>query len=104
MSLNNLAALIRETSHQKGFNITLEEDWYNENKVPAGLALIHSEVSEALEAFRIDDRDNFAEELADVLIRTLGFMRGLGIDIDDVVHQKMQKNRQREYRHGGKRI
>ena len=104
MSLNELAITIREINQKNGWNVTQEKDWFDEYKVPAILALIHSEVSEALEAFRVDDRDNFAEELADVLIRVLDCMPGLGIDIDDVVHQKLQKNRQREYRHGGKRI
>lgn len=73
-------------------------------RVPAVLALIHSEVSEALEAFRKDDRDNFAEELADVVIRTLDCAGGLGIDLEKAVLAKLEKNRGRGFRHGGKRV
>ena len=50
-------------------------------KIPAVLALVHSEVSEALEAFRIDDKENFIEELADVVIRVLDLSEGLEMDI-----------------------
>lgn len=71
---------------------------------PRILALIHSEASEALEAFRKDDRENFAEELADVLIRVLDCGGGLGIDLDATVAAKLEKNRSRGYKHGGKRV
>jgi len=69
-----------------------------------GGSLIHSEVSEALEAFRRGDRDEFAAELADVLIRTVGLAYGLGIDVGVAMTAKMTANRAREHRHGGKRI
>jgi NTP pyrophosphatase (non-canonical NTP hydrolase) len=72
--------------------------------VPAILALIHSEVSEALEAFRKDDQGNFCEEMADVLIRVLDCVAAFDLDFDWQVQRKMEKNRQRGYRHGGKRV
>ena len=71
-------------------------------KIPAILALVTSEVSEALEAFRTRDRDNFEEELADVVIRVLDLAGGLGIDLDKALQDKLLKNRQRSYRHGNK--
>lgn len=72
--------------------------------VARALCLVHSEVSEALEALRLGDEENFAEELADVIIRVLHLAHGLGMDMDQAVASKVERNRQREYKHGGKRI
>lgn len=82
--------------------------------IPEKLALIHSEVSEALEAYRggflgcIVDADSlkpegFASELADVLIRCGDLAGALGIDLEAAVKQKMAYNATRPHRHGGKR-
>lgn len=68
------------------------------------IALIHSEVSEALEALRTYDRENFAEELADVIIRVTSVAYGLGIDLDTEVAAKIVKNSTRGQRHGGKAV
>lgn len=104
MTLQQLADEIREINRQNGWNVTVPTDWCDTYKVPGVLALIHSEVSEALEAFRNDDAANFEEELADVLIRVLDLAGGICQRFDDVVRSKMQKNRNRGLRHGGKRI
>ena len=103
-ALNNLANEIRQINAANGWNVTIGGDWSQTYKVPGILALIHSEVSEALKAFRENDLVNFGEELADILIRVLDCARGLGIDIDEAVRGKLEKNRQRGYRHGGKRV
>jgi NTP pyrophosphatase (non-canonical NTP hydrolase) len=95
---------IHETKVAKGWTVTGPDAWDQENQIPADLALIHSEVSEALEAFRRGDRDEFASELADVLIRVVGLAHGLGIDVGVAMTAKMTANRAREHRHGGKRI
>jgi NTP pyrophosphatase (non-canonical NTP hydrolase) len=88
-----------------GWNVTTPDSWADEAyKVPAVLALIHSEVSEALEAFRKDDPENFAEEMADVVIRVLDCTHGLGIDLGMAVLEKLEVNRGRGHRHGGKRV
>lgn len=73
-------------------------------KIPAVLALITSEVSEALEGFRKGDRANFEEEIADVMIRCLDLCAGLGIDIDAQITAKLEKNKLRGHRHGGKLV
>ena len=102
--LNGLAHEIRQINLDNGWNVIVFGDWEDTYKVPTILALIHSEVSEALEAFRHNDHENFGEELADILIRVLDCAPGLGIDIDAAVADKLAKNRTRGYRHGGKRV
>lgn len=74
--------------------------WDNGRDIPTMLCLIHSEVSEALEAYRNDEP--IGEELADVIIRTLDMAIGLGIDIGKEVSDKHEYNKGRPYKHGGK--
>ena len=102
--LQALAHEIRRINVDNGWSVTQAADWNGTYKVPAILALIHSEVSEALEAFRRDDRDNFGEELADILIRVLDCAPGLGVDLDAAVAKKLEVNKTRGFHHGGKRI
>ncbi len=102
--LQQLAEEIRAINQANGWNVTQANEWADTYKVPAILALIHSEVSEALEAFRKDDGENFMEEMADVLIRVLDCVGGFESDFDAVVRAKLEKNRHRGIRHGGKRV
>lgn len=114
MTLNELRDEIHATAREKG--------WYNdgERNIPEALALIHAEVSEALEEYRDRGRlglnevfaripgdpakpEGFAVEVADILIRCLDLAGYLKIDIDKVVRQKMDYNKTRPYRHGGKK-
>jgi NTP pyrophosphatase (non-canonical NTP hydrolase) len=68
-------------------------------------ALIHSEVSEALEAYRNNEGDErIAEELADAVIRILDCCAHRKLDIGSAIFDKMEKNRTRPYRHGGKAL
>lgn len=81
--------------------------------VAAQLALITSEVSEALEDVR---NGNFApstnpqngkpeglpSELADIIIRTLDLADMLGIDMARALEEKHSYNLGRAHRHGGK--
>ena len=87
-----------------GWKVTTSEDWEDQHEIPAVLALIHSEVLEALEAFRKNDKANFQEELADIGIRLIGLSHGMGIDLKAAILAKVEKNRTREHRHGGKRV
>lgn len=95
MSLNDYAAECHRIAVSKGW-------WDKPREIPELLCLVHSEVSEALEAYRNHDDENFVEELADVLIRVFDMAGNLAIDLDRAVLDKMQVNRQRDYRHGGK--
>ena len=101
---NRLAQEIVKINTANGWNVTTLEDWKQPYKIPAILALITSEVSEALEDFRKDDKEHFAEEIADVVIRVLDLTGGMGIDIDAEIAKKLEINKNRGFRHGGKKV
>lgn len=112
-ALDRLASDIYEINERKGF---WDEPYSDDNEltVPAKLALIVDEVSEALQVHRdtYDDadedpvsgmtpmqEDDFAEELADILIRTLDLAAAYDLDIGDAVVYKIDKNRNRPHKH-----
>jgi len=64
------------------------------------LALIHSEVSEALEADREGDEENYAEEMADIVIRVMDHCESEGINLEGEIMKKDLENRKREHKHG----
>lgn len=68
----------------------------------AKLALITSEVGEAVSALQHGDEDAFAEEVADIVIRVLDLCGAESIDLGGEVLNKMQTNRARPYLHGKK--
>lgn len=106
-ALERIGDVIREVNRANGWNVTTPDCLRPDGpgapyRIPAILALIHSELSEALEAYRKGDRANFAEELADTFIRLLDLTCGLGLDLPGEVLRKLEINRYRGYRHGGK--
>lgn len=76
----------------------------NDNTLGDDVALLHSEVSEILEAFRHDNWEELQAECADVLIRLLDFCDRRNIDLFTEYMKKMRKNWERGYRHGGKKL
>lgn len=104
--LNTLAVGIHEWAKRQGFyNKTLVGDaelFDNPSFTPERLCLIHSEISEALEAWRDEEPNHVIEELADALIRLLDVMIYLGADIDTVVKHKMEENQTRPPMNGRK--
>lgn len=87
--------------------------WDEERSFGDIIALCHSELSEALEAFRNGEAlvwdnkgkpDGIAIEMADCLIRILDWFGNQGIDVEDVIAIKHEYNKTRPYKHGGKRI
>ena len=88
----------------KCYDIAKSKGWHDRDRgIPEVLCLIHSEVSEALEEYRMDRWPAFCEEIADILIRVFDFAGSAAIDLDQEVERKMAINEQRDYRHGGKR-
>jgi len=104
--------------------------WDHDRNFGEMIALAHSELSEALEAHRdrqipvwyLHDKDcprypwptalkpggctcvakpeGVAVELADCIIRCLDTMASLGVDVDQVVRDKMAYNASRPHKHG----
>lgn len=106
MNIYDLVKRAHKTATDKGW-------WDEQPNIPEKLALIHSEVSEALEAYR-DGRmqtyyrddgkpEGFAPELADVVIRIMDLCGYLDIGLDAAILEKMEYNKTRAYRHGGKK-
>lgn len=96
MTLNEWAKEVYELAKQKGW-------WDSPRTVPELLCLIHSEISEALEAYRNRQDDKLAEELIDAIIRILDLAAHFSIDVDAELLKKHNYNKTRPYRHGNKR-
>lgn len=100
MDLNEMQAEAWQTAEEKGFHDARKK---GDLSVPSALALIHSEVTEALEAHRNDEgKESFGEELADIVIRVGDLAGEEAINLNYHVERKMAKNRDRDELHGGK--
>ena len=103
MSLDRLAKSFHETAVEKGF-------WDGEvtyDKIGNKLALVHSEVTEVLEAIRKKKGSQaVVEEMADIIIRLLDLYQAMIDDnmlqhsLDEIVDEKSKKNMARPNLHG----
>lgn len=119
--INELSEEIHKNNIDKGF-------YEEEKNIGEMLALVHSEVSEALEAdrkdrfspkfikdindseddnvfsdeFKLHVKDTFEDELADVMIRIMDLAKHKDVDLEQHIKAKMRFNSLREYKHGKK--
>ena len=75
---------------------TADRDW-EQFHTPASLAKsIVIEAAELLECFQWNEQEwdqvHVAEELADVLVYSRNLLEALGLDEDEIVNRKMEKN------------
>jgi len=122
--LNKLAKEVHQNAVDHGW-------WEKEREFGSLIALMHSELSEALEEYRNSTKDRIralpiyysgggyvatvptecckkpegiATELADCIIRILDYCGYVNIDIEEAIRIKHEYNKSRPYRHGGKQI
>ena len=101
--LDAFSAVLHESALEKGFwdgDITYD-------KLGNKIALVHSEVTEVLEAIRKDQgSEAIVEEMADVLIRLLDIYAAMMNEgfvehsLDEVLDNKINKNKERQRLHG----
>ena len=107
-NLDTTAKMLHGTAVAKGFWDSYDpEDSFT--FYAKQLAMVHSEVTEVLEAIRKDQGDiKVVEEIADIIIRVLDFYEGLkrtgeiskNVSLDDMMATKAAINVKRPERHG----
>ena len=94
---------------RKVHKISKEHGFWDEKRNDGEvIALIHSELSEVLEALRhnnpsskrIVEFSSVEEELADVVIRVMDYARGNDLLLADAILAKIDYNKGRDFMHG----
>ena len=102
-----------DTVAQEVNHIAIEKGWWEGERNEGELiALMHSELSEALEAIRngnppddkLSEFTGVEAELADVIIRIMDMAAAKGYRVGEAVIAKINYNKNRPYKHGGKKF
>lgn len=94
MEINWVIKESHRIAKEKGF-------WSEERDKGTLIALMHSELSETLEALRRSfSDDKVAEELADCVIRIADYCAAYGLDLEKAIKKKMRFNEKRKWKHG----
>ena len=103
------------------YQVAKDKGWRDDDESPPSIvramtwmALLHSEVSEAVEDIRkghLETKvrpdgkpEGLGSELADVIIRALDTATAMGFDMESEIALKMAFNKTRTHRHGGKLV
>ena len=117
----SLFAVALHDAEEAVYAVNDANGWFDaERTVGDDLALLHSEVSEMLEAYRdggLEDQtaahvgtyalpkpEGFGSEAADVLVRLLDTCKRRGVDLAWEFERKLEYNKTRGYHHGGKTL
>lgn len=101
--LDALAAVLHQTAVEKGF----WDGEINYDKIGNKLALVHSEVTEVLEAIRkTKGSEEIVEEMSDIIIRLLDLYAAMRDEnmiehsLDEILDKKLNINKERPKLHG----
>lgn len=118
-TLRELQTSVHDLACEKGWWDNYDRDYddgrlvLSTDQVISKVALIHAELSEAVEEARKSNDhgmylgeggkpEGFVVELADAVIRTLDLCGALGLDLEAAIVAKHEFNKTRPRRHGGK--
>jgi NTP pyrophosphatase (non-canonical NTP hydrolase) len=93
LHIRELQDEVKQLLEEKGFGYSTDTFWEK-------VALAHTELSELADVVKkqgFDNRESIADEVADVIIRTMNFGAMFDIDIENAIMKKMSKNFKRPH-------